>query len=114
MTMKQLDRIEALFVDCDDTSKDVLNEDNQILYPVVYCLLNPGHFSDFHQSVRDMLPLEKFVIVRDDLGQLATRYGGGSPLSFKPSYLLRFQSTYVRFIIFLLPPVENSIHWEVY
>ena len=37
MTIKQLDRIEALFVDCDDTSKDVLNEGNRILYPVFYC-----------------------------------------------------------------------------
>ena len=36
MTIKQLDRIEALFVDCNDTYKDVLNEDNRILYPVVY------------------------------------------------------------------------------
>ena len=35
-------------------------------------LLNPGHFSDFHQSVRDMLPLEKSVTVPDDSGQLAT------------------------------------------
>ena len=37
----------STFVDCDDTSKDVLNED-------------------------DMLPLEKSVTVPDDSGQLAT------------------------------------------
>ena len=32
MTIKQLDGIEALFINCDDTFKDILNEDNWILF----------------------------------------------------------------------------------
>ena len=36
MAMKQLDRIEALVVDYDGTSKDNFNRDNRILHPMVY------------------------------------------------------------------------------